>query len=89
VQLHGVPEAFGLTPAVVRRKARSYGRGYGFVHARHRYPMRWTLPHLVGPVVKSVISGGRRLGFATAIASSAGRIEGFARQRRDDWRRER
>jgi hypothetical protein len=85
VELDGVPEAFGLAPAAVRSKARSYGRGYGFVLARHRYPMRFTLPHLVGPLVKSVASGGRRIGLGTALASSVGRIEGFAGHRRHEW----
>jgi hypothetical protein len=86
IALDGVSEAYGITPKQVAEKARAYGRGYGFVVARHGYPWTFRIPHLVAPAVKAAL----RLeghGLRAALAASAGRVEGVLGQRREEWRR--
>jgi hypothetical protein len=75
VTVIGVYQAHGLTENEARRKLRAYGRGFGYVAARHALPWHFHVVHLAAPLVKSVLRP-RRAGFAAAMASSIGRAEG-------------
>ena len=55
VTVTGVRQAHGLTESEARRKLRAYGRGFGYVAARHALPWRFHLVHLAALSVKSVL----------------------------------
>jgi hypothetical protein len=75
VSVFGVRQSHALTPAEARRKLRAYGRGFGYVAAKHTLPWWFHLVHLVAPLVKSLLPP-QPAGIADAMASTVGRAEG-------------
>lgn len=72
----GVSQNFGLTTSERRAKLRVYGRGYGFLLAKWRYPIWRCALALFGPLVAGIKSLSISVVF-DALPSMVGRAEGL------------
>lgn len=76
IGVEGVSQAYGLGPRERRRKLRSYGRGYGYVLTRWKYPFSKRIKCVFGPFAQ-FLSQTHQHSLLDAAYSSLGRAEGL------------
>lgn len=75
LRVNGVAQDFGLDPKLRRQKLRAYGRGYGRVLSKWKYPLRARCKACLGAFVRAA-DPRNQMTFVDAFYSSVGRLEG-------------